>query len=226
MGTLIAGKYLGLGADPKECCQWGIGGRLRPGVTLPQAEAETIAALHNAMMAAESRNKALTGDARTQIELSDDRLESIEHGVSAMRTRFGTGLLALFGGASLLLLFACVNIAGLLLARAAAREREMAVRAALGATRGRLMRHWLAESALLAAAGGLVGLLLAKVGLTLATSSLPAMRDLGTWLVPVSLDVTLGGRAFVLRSPSARQPRCLPGSLRRGTRHAPISTIP
>ena len=115
----------------------------------------------------------------------------------AMRTRFGTGLLALFGGAALLLLLACVNIAGLLLARAAGREREMAVRAALGATRGRLMRHWLAESALLAAAGGLVGLLLAKVGLTLATGALPAMRDLGTWLVPVSLDVTLDGRAFV-----------------------------
>ena len=194
---LIAGKYLGLGADPKQCCQWGIGGRLRTGVTLHQAEAETIAALHNAMMAAESRNKPLTGDARKEIELSDDRLESIEHGVSAMRTRFGTGLLALFGGAALLLLLACVNIAGLLLARAAGREREMAVRAALGATRGRLMRHWLAESAVLAAAGGLVGLLLAKLGLTLATGALPVMRDLGTWLVPVSLDVTLDGRTFM-----------------------------
>ena len=57
---LIAGKYLGLGADPKQCCQWGIGGRLRPGVTLHQAEAETIAALHAGMMAAESRNKPLT----------------------------------------------------------------------------------------------------------------------------------------------------------------------
>ena len=148
------------------------------------------------MMAAESRNKPLTEDARKEIELSDDRLESIEHGVSAMRTRFGTALLALFGGAALLLLLACVNIAGLLLARAAGREREMAVRAALGATRGRLMRHWLAESALLAAAGGLVGLLLAKVGLTLATGALPAVRDLGTWLVPVSLDVTLDGRVF------------------------------
>ena len=148
------------------------------------------------MMAAESRNKPLTEDARKQIELSDDRLESIEHGVSTLRTRFGTALLALFGGAALLLLLACANIAGLLLARAAGREREMAVRAALGATRIRLMRHWLAESALLVAAGGLVGLLLAKVGLTRALGALPAVRDLGTWLVPVSLDVTLDGRVF------------------------------
>ncbi len=193
---LIAGKYLGLGEDPRQCCQWGIGGRLRPGVTLHQAEAETVAALHAAMLAAESRNKPLTEDARKQIELSDDRLESIEHGVSTLRTRFGTALLALFGGAALLLLLACANIAGLLLARAAGREREMAVRAALGATRIRLMRHWLAESALLVAAGGLVGLLLAKVGVARASGALPAVRDLGTWLVPVSLDVTLDGRVF------------------------------
>ena len=193
---LVAGKYLGLGADPKQCCQWGIGGRLRPGVYVHQAEAETVAALHAAMMAAESRNKPLTEDARKGIELSDDRLESIEHGVSTLRTRFGTALLALFGGAALLLLLACANIAGLLLARAAGREREMAVRAALGATRVRLMRHWLAESALLVAAGGVVGLLLAKVGLARAIGALPAVRDLGTWLVPVSLDVTLDGRVF------------------------------
>ncbi len=193
---LIAGKYLGLGEDPRQCCQWGIGGRLRPGVTLQQAEVETVAALHAAMLAAEARNKPLTEDARKQIELSDDRLESIEHGVSTLRTRFGTALLALFGGAALLLLLACANIAGLLLARAAGREREMAVRAALGATRIRLMRHWLAESALLVAAGGLVGLLLAKVGVARAGGALPAVRDLGTWLVPVSLDVTLDGRVF------------------------------
>ncbi len=193
---LVAGKYLGLGADPKQCCQWGIGGRLRPGVSFRQAESETIAALHAAMLAAESRNKPLTEDARREIELSDDRLESIEHGVSPLRTRFGTALLALFGGAALLLLLACANIAGLLLARAAGREREMAVRAALGATRVRLMRHWLAESALLVAAGGLMGLLLAKVGLARALGALPAVRDLGTWLVPVSLDVTLDGRVF------------------------------
>ena len=97
-----------------------------------------------------------------------------------LRTRFGTALLALFGGAALLLLLACANIAGLLLARAAGHEREMAVRAALGATRVRLMRHWLAESTLLVGAGGLVGLLLAKVGLVRAPGALPAIRDLGT----------------------------------------------
>ena len=77
---LVAGKYLGLGADPKQCCQWGIGGRLRPGVTLHQAEAETVAALHAAMMAAESRNKPLTEDARKA-----DRTERRPPGIDRAR---------------------------------------------------------------------------------------------------------------------------------------------
>jgi predicted permease len=193
---LIAGKYLGRGDDPKGWGDWEIAGRLHRGVTLRQAEEESVSALRAAIMAVESRTGPLTEGGRTEIERDDYRLESIERGVSALRTRFGTGLRALFGGVALLLLLACANIAGLLLARAAGREREMAVRAALGATRARLVRHWLAESALLAAAGGLAGLLLAQVCLPVVNGALPVVRDVGNLLLPVSLDAALDWRVF------------------------------
>jgi putative ABC transport system permease protein len=94
-------------------------------------------------------------------------------------------LLVLFGAVTLVLLIGCTNLASLFLARATAREREMAVRAALGAGEGRLMRQWLTESLLLSLAGGLTGLAVAWAGMRALLAFVPRT-------VPRADEITLG----------------------------------
>ena len=95
----------------------------------------------------------------------------------------------LVGAVALVLLIACANVANLLLIRASAREREVAVRMALGAGRGRLCRQWLAESVVLALLGGAAGLFVAQGGLKL-------IQHLGLSFVPRIADATLDGRVL------------------------------
>jgi len=85
-------------------------------------------------------------------------------GISPMRDRFAGALLMLMTGVGLILLIACANVANLLLARATARQREFAIRVAIGAGRARLARLLITESLLIAAAGAAIGLLLARFG--------------------------------------------------------------
>ena len=124
-------------------------------------------------------------------------LESLERGVSLLRERFGLAVRLLAASAGLLLLLMCSNVAGLLLARNAARREEIAVRLALGATRVRLMRQMFAESALLALAGAAGGWLVAAVSLPLLLRALPPMRDRGTTQLALSLDVAPDGRVLL-----------------------------
>ncbi len=104
-------------------------------------------------------------------------LVSIEHGIPSVkfdvRAMFSRLLLALMGGAAIVLLAACTNIATLLLARASARERELAVRLSLGASRRRLAAQLLVESGVLAALGGAAGLGMADWALRVIAHRLP-----------------------------------------------------
>ncbi len=125
-------------------------GRLKPGVTMAQADAEMKVARHQYAVA---HPAMLDAKAKTPVEVSpmkDDLVRDVR-----------TMLWLLFGAVGFVLLIACANVAGLLLARGSFRSREFAVRSALGAPRSRLIGQLLVESLLLSFAGGAMGALLA-----------------------------------------------------------------
>jgi putative ABC transport system permease protein len=146
--------WIPVGADPSEGRRFargmrsmGVVGRLAPGVPLSQASAEVDAVAADLAVAYPRFN---TGRRMVVVPLREQVVR-------------GTRVAALvfLAGVAMILLIACANVTGLLLARGATRQRELTIRTALGASRGRLIRAQLAESLLLGAGGGVTGLLLA-----------------------------------------------------------------
>jgi len=192
VGVMPAGFQFPIGAEPVDlwttialdmttadggdamAAQRGLGylrviGRLKPQVTIARAQAEmdTIAR-------------------RLERQYPDDNAHQGIRLISAHEHLVGDvwrPLLTIFGAVGCVLLIACVNVANLLLARATARYREMAIRAALGANRGRVIRQLLTESFLLALAGGVCGVLLALWGtdllVSLSPENIPRLQEVG-----------------------------------------------
>ena len=149
--------------------------RLRPGVARVQAEQETAALWTRYMedaFAREPQNYQGHLDGRLEVR-------SIEYGLSPIRDQSRTALVLLLAGTGLLLLMVCANVGGLLLARATAREKEIAVRLAVGASRERIVRQWLTESLLLTSIGGGAGIVAAYATLPLLVRWLPPARGVG-----------------------------------------------
>ncbi len=169
--------------------QWRVIGRLRPGETLPraQSEADTIT----------EHLRSVNPIARTAGQYI--RLEPMKrHLVSEVQP----AILALMGAVVFLLLIACSNVANLMLVRASLREREMAVRAALGGSSWRLVRQMLAEAATLAALGTVAGIGLAWAAirelLTIAPENLPRLDAIHIDLSALAFSVCAGMAATAI----------------------------
>jgi putative ABC transport system permease protein len=189
---------------PRRMHNWNMVGRLRPGVTLEQARAQVDAIGRRLQQEypGSNRNKGLGLTSLHDALVSSDR----------------DSLIALMAAVALVLLIACANVAGLLLARGSTRRRELAVRAALGGSWGRLARQLLTETAVLAAAAGVAGLLLAS-WLQVILLRVTPLESLG--VTEIGMDATVLVFALALSVTTALVSGLVP-ALRSGRAHPAV----
>ena len=206
---LWAPLSLGLRAASREGQSLRVLARLRPNVTVEQARAE-IATLTTAL----EREYPGTNRDVTVTPLRDLVVGDV-----------GPALMVLLGAVGFVLLLACANVAHMLLARASSRERELTIRIALGASRGRIVRQLLTESLLLGTLGGAVGLALAGWGVhalvALGGAGLPRVGEIGlnARVIAFTLLVTVATGLIFGIAPALRASRTkLAGTLRESGR--------
>jgi putative ABC transport system permease protein len=190
--------------------------RLKPGISLAQARNE-VALLHQ-------REAIAYPDAHKNVGVLVEPLQ--DPSSASLRTT----LLVMFAAVGLVLLIACANIVNLLMVRNAAREREVAIRTAMGASPWRLIRQLLTESTLLSLLGGALGLLLAFVGLKVLMAFVPAELDvlretaLNGWILAFTLAVCFCTGIGCGSLPALRMLRSdLAGVLKQGSKGAGAS---
>jgi putative ABC transport system permease protein len=191
-------------------------GRLKPGVSLMQAQSNIT------QITAALARQYPASNQHTGIEVISFLSSVVGHVRPA--------LIMLLATAGCVLLVACVNVANLLLARSVARQKEISIRAALGAGRGEIVMQLLTESALLGVAGGLIGLLLAVWGVDSLARQLPANLPRATEISPdarvvaftAAVSVLVGCLAGLMPAWRASQPN-LVGSLNESSRGSSAS---
>jgi predicted permease len=164
-------------------------GRLKQGLTLEQASSQL-----NAMSPGLIETTLPTGYSSTSLDIYKNfRLAAYPggKGISWLRQTYDTSLWLLLGTTGLVLLIACANLANLMLVRASTREREMAVRLALGASRWRLIRQLLSEGFVLSGAGAVLGIVLAEI------FSRSLLHFLSTGNTPIELGIGLEWRVLL-----------------------------
>ncbi len=167
-------------------------GRLKPGVTLAAAQAE-LSARWPSLVAEVTPSTLATAERNNFLDQSP-RLESLELGLNFYRDRYGRSLTIILGLTGVLLLLACINLGGLLLARLNERTPEISVRLALGSSGFRLGQQMLLESLLLSVSGTLLAIPFSFAMVGLLSSLLP------TTMVAHSLDFSPDGRVLAITS--------------------------